>query len=359
MPPTITRPEISVAELEDRAYELREKLLHLCGTYEGAVHIGGDLSCADMLTALYHYGMRVDPSDLANPDRDRFVLSKGHAAVCMYIAMAIRGFFSYDGIVDTYGQLDSAYGMHPCKVQLPGVECSTGSLGHGFPLATGMALAAKGRGDHHRVFVLLGDGETGEGSIWEAAQNAASLRLGNLVALVDRNRQLMTSFAEERVKFEPFADKWRAFGWSVVEVDGHDMADLVTAIDALPAEDSDVPTVLICETVKGKGIDFMESSLAWHAGSLNKSDLAKAQQALAESYGRDGSGAKLPTKKTSTATKKSSTKTAGSAVAKKSSSATKKAASTAAAKKSTAKETAAKKSTATTTASKTTSRKKG
>lgn len=270
----------SVAELEDLAYELRAKLLHLCGTYEGAVHIGGDLSAADIFTALYQYGLRVDPTDLRNPARDRFVLSKGHAAVCMYIAMAMRGFFSYEGIVDTYGQLDSAYGMHPCKVQLPGVECSTGSLGHGLPLAVGMALSARGRGESHRVVCLLGDGETGEGSVWEAAMAARSNELGNLVAFIDRNRQLMTSFAEERVAFEPYPEKWAAFGWNVVHIDGHDMAALVQAIDDLPDASSNRPTVVICETVKGKGVDFMEHNLAWHAGSLGAADLERAMAAL-------------------------------------------------------------------------------
>jgi len=270
----------TVKELEDLAFELRSKLLHLCGTYEGAVHIGGDLSSADIFTALYHYGLHVDPLDIANPERDRFVLSKGHAAVCMYIAMAMRGFFSYEGIVETYGQLDSAYGMHPCKVQLPGVECSTGSLGHGLPLAVGMALSARGRSESHRVFCLLGDGETGEGSVWEAAMAARSNKLGNLVAFVDRNRQLMTSFAEERVVFEPYPDKWAAFGWNVVTIDGHNMAELVDALDALPGSDSNRPTVVICETVKGKGVDFMERNLAWHAGSLGAADLDRAVAAL-------------------------------------------------------------------------------
>jgi transketolase len=270
----------SVEDLEQLAFELRSKLLQLCGTYEGAVHIGGDLSCADILTALFEYGLRVDPSDIANPQRDRFVLSKGHAAVCMYIAMAIRGFFSYEGIVETYGQLDSAYGMHPCKVQLPGVEASTGSLGHGLPLAVGMALSGRHRGEDHRVVSLLGDGETGEGSVWEAAMAARSNKLGNLVVFIDRNRQMMTSFAEERVMFEPYPDKWRAFGWNVVEVDGHDMGQLVKAIDDLPAPDSDIPTVVICETVKGKGVDFMERNLAWHAGSLGAADLERALAAL-------------------------------------------------------------------------------
>jgi transketolase len=274
----------TVEELEDLSFELRTKLLQLCGTYEGAVHIGGDLSCADILTALFEYGLRVDPSDIADPRRDRFVLSKGHAAVCMYIAMSIRGFFSYQGIVDTYGQLDSAYGMHPCKVQLPGVEASTGSLGHGLPIAAGMALSGRHRGEDHRVVCLLGDGETGEGSVWEAVMSARSNKLGNLVAFVDRNRQLMTSHAEERVMFEPYADKWRAFGWNVVEIDGHDMGQLVDAIDGLPATDSDVPTVIVCETVKGKGVDFMERNLAWHAGSLGAEDLERALAALQSSH---------------------------------------------------------------------------
>jgi transketolase len=282
MPQTITRPTASVSELENKAYELREKLLLLCGEYEGAVHIGGDLSSADIFTLLFQYGMHVDPQDLRNPERDRFVLSKGHAAVCMYIAMAIRGFFDYDEIVRTYGQLDSAYGMHPCKVQLPGVEVSTGSLGHGLPLATGMALHGRRNGMEHRVFTLMGDGETGEGSVWEAALAARSNDLGNLVAFIDRNRQLMTSFSEERVKLEPYPDKWRAFGWNVIEVDGHDMGALVQAFDSLPDPDSDTPTVVIGETVKGKGVDFMERNLAWHAGSLNDKDLQRALASLAD-----------------------------------------------------------------------------
>ncbi len=274
----------SVESLEALAFELRSKLLELCGTYEGAVHIGGDLSVADILVALYHYGLNVDPADIASPERDRFILSKGHAAVCMYIAMAMRGFFSYDDIVDTYGQLDSAYGMHPCKVQLPGVECSTGSLGHGLPLAVGMALSARHRGEAHRVFTLMGDGETGEGSVWEAVMAARSNELGNMVAIIDRNRQLMTSFAEERVVFEPYPDKWRAFGWNVVEVDGHDMTELVTAIDELPEPSSRIPTVIIAETVKGKGVDFMERNLAWHAGSLGAEDLEKARASLSSGH---------------------------------------------------------------------------
>ncbi len=277
----------SVGELEELAFELRSKLLHLCGTYEGAVHIGGDLSSADIFIALYFFGMHVDPADIAMPERDRFILSKGHAAVCMYIAMAMRGFFSYEDIVEKYGKLDSPYGMHPCKVQLPGVEVSTGSLGHGLPLAVGMALGARSRGADHRVFCLMGDGETGEGSVWEAAMAARSNNLGNVVAIIDRNRQLMTSMAEERVVFEPYPDKWKAFGWNVIEVDGHSMADLTRVLDQLPPANSQRPTVIIAETIKGKGVDFMERNLAWHAGSLGAADLARALEALESSHKKE------------------------------------------------------------------------
>lgn len=275
-----SEPKHTVAELEDLAYELREKLLNLCGTYEAPIHVGGDLSLADILTVLYHYGLNVDPNDIANPKRDRFILSKGHAAVCMYITMAIRGFFEYDDIVATYGRLGSAYGMHPCKVQLRGVEASTGSLGHGLPIAVGMAKSARQRGEGHRVFCVLGDGETGEGSVWEAAMAARSAQLGNLVAFVDRNHQLMTSFSEDRVVLEPYLGKWASFGWNVVSVDGHNMQDLVNIVDNLPNPDSTRPTVVICETIKGKGVDFMERNIAWHAGSLGKADLERAMAAL-------------------------------------------------------------------------------
>jgi len=282
---TTTTQDIAVRtqELEEQAFELREKLIRLCGTYEGAVHIGGDLSAADIFTVLYEYAMNLDPDDISMPERDRFVLSKGHAAVCMYIAMAIRGFFDYEEIVRTYGHLDSAFGMHPCKVQLPGVECSTGSLGHGLGLAVGMATWARQQGRSHRVFTLVGDGESIEGSIWEAAIAGVSQRLGNLVVLVDRNRQFMTSMSEERIILEPYADKWRAFGWNVVEVDGHNMAELVTAMNNLPSVDSNVPTAIICRTVKGKGVDFMEAEIGWHAGSVNPQDLERALASLKES----------------------------------------------------------------------------
>ena len=276
-----------ITRLQDLAYEMRRKLLNLCGSYQGAVHIGGDLSMTDLLIGLYHHALNVDPKDIKMPERDRFILSKGHGAVCMYIAMAMRGFFDYDEIVRTYGQLDSAYGMHPCKVQLPGVECSSGSLGHGLPMAVGMAISARTKGEKHRVFCMMGDGETCEGSVWEAAINGHALGLGNLVAIVDRNKQLMTSFSEDSVKLEPYADKWRAFGWNVVEINGNDMNEVVDAFDNLPASDSKVPTMIVANTVKGARISFMEKQIKWHCGSLNEKDLQTALDDLKAAYERE------------------------------------------------------------------------
>ena len=265
-----------VRRLQNLALEMRKKLLNLCGNYDGIVHIGGDLSMTDLLIGLYHHGMKVDPGDIKSPTRDRFLLSKGHGAVCMYIAMSLRGYFDYNEIVRTYGQLDSAYGMHPCKIQLPGVECSTGSLGQGLAIAVGLAFSARQKKESHRVFCMMGDGETCEGEVWEAANTAGSYKLGNLIGIVDRNKQLMTSFDGEYMHLEPYADKWRAFNWNVVELDGHDMRQIVDALDNIPPVTSQKPTVLIASTIKGKGVSFMEKNIGWHAGALSKADMEKA-----------------------------------------------------------------------------------
>jgi len=268
--------EQEIARLEKLAYEMRKKLLEFCGSYEGTVHIGGDLSMTDILIALYHYGLNVDPQNISMPTRDRFIMSKGHGAFAMYLAMALRGFFDYDEIVRTYGKVDSAYGMHPCKVRLPGVECSSGSLGHGLAMAAGLALSARYKKADYWVFCMMGDGETCEGEVWESAMMSSSYKLGNLVGIVDRNHQLMTAHTEDYMTLEPYADKWRAFGWRAVVLNGHDMKALTDAIDHLPNPHGDVPTVLVCETVKGKGVSFMERAVGWHAGCLGQDDMVKA-----------------------------------------------------------------------------------
>ncbi len=280
-----------VKRLQELAYEMRKKLINLCGNYDGIVHIGGDLSMTDLLIGLYHHGMKVDPKDIKNPTRDRFLLSKGHGAVCMYIAMSLRGYFNYDEIVKTYGQMDSAYGMHPCKIQLPGVECSTGSLGQGLAVAVGLAFSAKQKKEAHRVFCMMGDGETCEGEVWEAANTAGSYKLGNLIGIVDRNKQLMTSFDGDYMQLEPYADKWRAFNWNVVEIDGHDMSQIVDALDNLPPTTNEKPTAIIASTMKGKGVKFMEHDLGWHAGALSKADMDKAMADIEAGFAKIG-GAK-------------------------------------------------------------------
>jgi len=281
-----------VARLEELAYEMRRKLLEFCGTYEGTVHIGGDLSMTDILIALYHYGLKVDPENICMPDRDRFIMSKGHGAFAMYLAMALRGFFDYDEIVCTYGKVDSAYGMHPCKVHLPGVECSSGSLGQGLAMACGLALSARHKNVDYRVFCMMGDGETCEGEVWESAMTASSYKLGNLVGIVDRNHQLMTANTEDFITMEPYAEKWRAFGWNAIELDGHDMKALTEALDGLPDPRSQVPTVLVCETIKGKGVSFMEHAIGWHAGCLSQDDMVKALTDMDGAWEKHNKGGK-------------------------------------------------------------------
>jgi len=273
-----------VKRLQELAVEMRKKLLYLCGTYEGVVHIGGDLSMTDLLIGLYHYGMTVNPDDIQDPKRDRFILSKGHGAVSMYIAMALRGYFDYDEILRTYGKLDSSFGMHVCKVYLRGAECSTGSLGHGLAVAVGMAFSARQKKQGHRVFCMMGDGETCEGSVWEAANTAGSYKLGNLVGIVDKNRQMMTSFDGDALNMEPYPDQWKAFNWNVMEIDGHDMNQIVDAIDSLPPVTSKKPTMIIANTIKGKGVSFMERNIGWHAGALSKEDMEKAMAEVDAAY---------------------------------------------------------------------------
>lgn len=266
-----------ILRLQELAYQARYDLCRLCGMYSGNIHMGGDMSMIDVLTCLFHRVMHVAPELESDPERDRFLLSKGHGAACMYIIMAQKGFFDYQEICDTYGKVGSKFGQHPCKTRLPMLDASTGSLGHGLPLSVGLAASARQKGQEHRVFCMMGDGETCEGSVWEAAMTGRALGLGNLVAIVDRNKQLMTSFSEDSIRLDPYADKWRAFGWNVIEIaDGNDMKQIVEAFDKLPESSSDKPTIVIANTVKGKHISFMERQIKWHAGSLNEDDLKTA-----------------------------------------------------------------------------------
>jgi len=245
-----------------------------------ASHIGSCLSIADILAALYGETLRVDPARPDWPDRDRFILSKGYAAAALYAALAERGFFPREWLA-TYGRDGTRLAGHVTRHGVPGVEFSTGSLGHGLSLGAGAALAAKADRAAWRVFVLLSDGECDEGSIWEAAMFAGHHRLDRLVAIVDYNKIQSFGAVKEVLDLEPFADKWRAFGWAVREIDGHDPAQLLDAFGGAPFA-AGRPSLALAHTIKGKGVSFMEGQLAWHYKSPDDAQLA---QALAELEG--------------------------------------------------------------------------
>jgi transketolase len=240
-------------------------------------HIGTCLSMADILAVLYAEVLRVDPAAPRSPVRDRLVVSKGHGAAAMYAVLAERGFFPVDDL-KTYCRDGSSLTGH-INHHVPGVDVSTGSLGHGIPIAAGLALAAKRRGAPWRSYVLLSDGELDEGTTWEAALFAQHHRLDNLVAIVDYNKIQSFGRVSEVLELEPLADKWRAFNWGVIEVDGHDHAALRQALGAVPLI-PDRPSVVIAHTVKGKGVPFMEDDLLWHYRSPSDAQLAAALEVL-------------------------------------------------------------------------------
>lgn len=263
-----------IERLKDKALEMRKRLLRL--THEsGGLHIGGDFSLTEIMTVLFESYLRVDPSRPEWAERDRFLLSKGHGAGALYISMANRGFFDVEEIYRTYGKLGTAFGMHPCRNHLPGVETSTGSLGHGLSVTVGMSLAARLDGARHRIVTVVGDGELNEGSVWEAVMAAAHFKLGNLLMVVDKNTMSLDGPVAEVMGVDPLDRKFEAFGWNTVNVDGHDVSALFDALAAVPPTDSDRPTVLVAHTVKGKGIGFMENQAAWHFNSIG-TDLLEA-----------------------------------------------------------------------------------
>ena len=267
----------TVGRLRAHARELRKLLLKLCN--EKGLHIGGALSSVEVMVGLFHHAMQIDPKNPSWEDRDRFIMSKGHCAAVMYLVMAQRGYFSLEGVMETYKGHETRYGGHPCKDSCPELDSSAGSLGHGLPIAAGMALAGKLNGKQYRTYCLLGDGEICEGSIWEAAMAAPHLKLGNLVAILDRNRLCLDGFTEDIMPLEPLKNKWLDFNWNCVVIDGNNLAEVLCALDNLPPADSDVPTIIIAETTKGKGVSYMENVPEYHHRAISQSQLA---QALAE-----------------------------------------------------------------------------
>jgi transketolase len=267
----------TIDTLRRRAVDLRiDNLTMIAGAGNG--HPGGTLSVMDLLQALYFAEMRLRPAEPLWPDRDRLVLSKGHAVPALYTVMAHAGFFSRDRL-PSLRRLGSPLQGHPATFMLPGIEASTGSLGQGLSVALGMALGSRLDGDRFRVYAIIGDGESQEGQIWEAAMCAPKYKLDNLCVILDHNKGQIDGPVKDVMDLEPIADKWRAFNWNVLTIDGHDYAQIAEAFDAARATKGR-PTFIIAETVKGKGVSFMEGKIGWHGVAPSKEQLGQAIKEL-------------------------------------------------------------------------------
>lgn len=265
-----------IKELERKAIELRKNLITMI--YEAKTgHTGGALSSTDIIVALYYDVMRIDPKNPIWSGRDRFVLSKGHSVEGYYAVLADRGFIHKDEL-KTFCKFQSRLIGHP-TVKVPGIEMNTGALGHGLPVAVGMALGGKMDGKGNRVFVLMGDGELAEGSVWEGAMAASNYKLDNLIGIIDRNRLQISGCTEDVMKLENLGAKWASFGWEVIEVDGNHMGQLVEIFNKLPLIKGK-PHMVIANTVKGKGISFMENNPKWHHGVPSQEQYEQALHEL-------------------------------------------------------------------------------
>ena len=270
---------MNTAELSSMSKQVRRDIINMTAN-AGSGHPGGSLSAADLMTCLFFNHMHVDPKHPDDPDRDRFVLSKGHAAPCYYAVLAEMGFISRDEFKN-FRQLHSILQGHPDSKKVPGVDAATGSLGQGCSIAVGMALGAKVQHKDCKVYTLLGDGECQEGQIWEAAMTAAQFSLDNVCAVVDDNGVQLDGPTKDIMDVEPLGAKFAAFGWEVLDVDGHSLAALRDAF-RIAAATQGRPTVLIAHTVKGKGVSFMEGQAGWHGKAPNDAELAAALAELEE-----------------------------------------------------------------------------
>jgi len=277
-------PDELIADLEGKARRIRKHIIKMIYT-AGSGHPGGSLSATDIMTALYFKQMNIRPAEPKWEDRDRFVLSKGHAAPALYACLAEAGYFPVADLC-TLRQIGSKLQGHPDMRKTPGVEASTGSEGQGLSMGIGMALAGKLDRKQYRVYVMLGDGELDCGQIWEAAMSAAFFKVDNLVAIVDRNKLQLDGPTESIMSLEPLPDKWKAFGWHVIEANGHDVRDILGTLDQAK-EIKGKPTVIIAHTVKGKGVSFMEGAVGFHGKAPNKEQY---EQAMKELGGDDVSG---------------------------------------------------------------------
>ena len=267
-----------VERLEAQAVQIRQDIINMIHE-AGAGHPGGSLSAVEMVTALYFHVMNIDPQNPRWADRDRFVLSKGHACPVAYACLARRGFFDPE-ILGTLRKYHSILQGHPDMNKVPGFDMSSGSLGNGLSTAVGMALSARLHNQDYMTYCLLGDGEIQEGMVWEAAMAASHHDLKNLIAIVDCNGVQINGWTNDIMTVEPLADKWRAFGWGVVEVNGHNMKDVLTALHT--AKTLRKPTCILMRTVKGKGVSFMEDDCKWHGGCPSEEELIEAIRQIKE-----------------------------------------------------------------------------
>lgn len=266
------------AALARRAAELRGRVITMCHKAQSA-HLASSLSCLDILAAAYWGVLDIDPDNPTDPRRDRFILSKGHAAMALYATLSARGYFP-DEWLETYTQDGGKLAEHPPANILPGVEAATGSLGHGLPIGCGMALAARVKNEApYRVYALLSDGECNEGSVWEAAMFAAGQKLDNLCVIVDYNKWQATARSNDTLALAPLRDKWESFGWDARQVDGHDAGGLAALMQAVP-NGSGKPVALIADTVKGKGVSFMEDDNNWHYRAPTADEVERAFKEL-------------------------------------------------------------------------------
>ncbi|NSW52235.1 MAG: transketolase [Anaerolineae bacterium] len=280
MPPTSAPPnpiKPSIAWMEHQAIQYRKAILEMIWQAQ-AGHIGGSLSCIDLLTVLYHHTMEITPGNFAQNERDHYIHSKGHAVEALYAVLQGLGFFSREAL-DTSQRKHSAFLGHPTRV-VAGIEHNTGALGHGLPVAVGMALAAAIDRSPHRIFTLMGDGELAEGSIWEAAACAAHYQLDRLVAIVDCNGLQISGPTSQVLSMEPLAQKWAAFGFAVREINGHDIAALAALFDSLPFEPGK-PNLVIAHTTKGKGVSFIEDRAEWHHHVPSEAEYHQAMREFA------------------------------------------------------------------------------
>jgi transketolase len=265
------------AALKVTAAQLRGRIIGMSHAAQAA-HLASSLSCADVLTAAYWHVLNIDPQNPGEPRRDRFILSKGHAAAALYATLAMRGYFAIEEL-ETFCKDGGRLAEHPPANLLPGVEAATGSLGHGLPLGCGIALSGRIKGETFRVYALLSDGENNEGSVWEAAMFAAAQKLENVCVIVDYNKWQATARSDETLMLAPLRDKWAAFGWDASEIDGHDIGALAEAMQRVP-NGSGKPVALIAHTVKGKGVSFMEDDNNWHYRAPTADEVVRARREL-------------------------------------------------------------------------------